>query len=103
MTIMRPPRKTPGADSTVQAVLDARPDAARVLLRHGMACVGCTMAPFETMAEAAREYGVDLPSLLRELRRLPDSGGSPKPRSARRPRREMRPPAAARPEKPVGN
>jgi hybrid cluster-associated redox disulfide protein len=69
---MRPQRKTPDPEATVLAVLDANPAAARVLLRHGMACVGCTMAPFETLAEAAREYRIDLNSLLSELALVPD-------------------------------
>ena len=95
MMIMRPRRKAPDPNSTVQAVLEADPAVARVLLRHGMACVGCAMAPFETLAEAAREYRVDLPSLLAELRGLPDAGRSCAPRRARRnaskPGRQTRP------------
>lgn len=56
-----------GANSTIAELLDAHPAAAEVLLRHGMACVGCTMTPFETLAEAACEYRIDLRSLLIEL------------------------------------
>lgn len=52
---------------TIEAVLDARPRAAGVLVRHGMACVGCVMARFETLAEAAREYHLNVSSLLNEL------------------------------------
>jgi hybrid cluster-associated redox disulfide protein len=59
----------PEADCTIDQLLEARPGAARILLRHGMACVGCPMARFETVAEAAREYRVDLGTLLKELRR----------------------------------
>jgi len=33
-----------------------------------MACVGCATARFETIADAAREYHVDLRSLLNDLR-----------------------------------
>lgn len=50
-------------------MLDACPEAMHILLRNGMACVGCTMAPFETVAEAAREYGLDLSSFIDELQR----------------------------------
>jgi hybrid cluster-associated redox disulfide protein len=66
---------------TIEALLITRPEAARILLRNGMACVGCVMAPFETVAEAAREYRLDLRSLLNELREK-DSGRS-RHRSAR--------------------
>jgi hybrid cluster-associated redox disulfide protein len=57
-------------DWTIEALLDACPEALHVLLRHGMACVGCAMAPFETVAEAAREYGLDLSSFIGELQRV---------------------------------
>lgn len=58
----------PDEHATVEELLKARPGAASVLRRHGMACVGCAMAPFETLAEAAREYRVHLGSILEELR-----------------------------------
>lgn len=54
---------------TMEALLDVHPEAIHVLLRLGMACVGCTMAPFETVAEAAREYGLDLSTFIDELQR----------------------------------
>jgi hybrid cluster-associated redox disulfide protein len=65
---------------TVETLLANRPEAAEVLFRHGMACVGCVMARFETVAEAARVYQVDLRSLLKEMRET----------RAGRPRRETR-------------
>ena len=55
---------------TIEALLDAYPYAARVLIRHRMACVGCTMAPFESVAEAAAEYRVDLDAFLNELKKV---------------------------------
>jgi hybrid cluster-associated redox disulfide protein len=71
---MARPTPRPESDWTIEALLAARPAAARVLLRHGMACVGCAMAPFETLAEVAGVYRADLPTLLRELRALPENG-----------------------------
>ena len=53
---------------TIERVLDACPHATAVLLRRGMACVGCAMAPFETLTEATREYHLDLAEVLAELR-----------------------------------
>jgi hybrid cluster-associated redox disulfide protein len=55
------------ADSTIESLLRQRPDAARIILRNGMACVGCPMAPFETLTKVAREYRLDLRSILDEL------------------------------------
>lgn len=44
------------------------PPAIRVFLNHQMGCVGCSMAPFDTIAEAAANYGVSLPDLLAEIK-----------------------------------
>lgn len=64
---MRGRATEPPVDLTIETLLRIQPNAARVFLKHGMACVGCPMAAFETVAEAAREYGVDLGVLLSEL------------------------------------
>jgi hybrid cluster-associated redox disulfide protein len=56
------------ADETVAALLAREPGAARVLLDHGMHCVGCAIAPFETLAEICLIYGVSVEQLIVELR-----------------------------------
>lgn len=43
------------------------PQVIPALLKHGMACVGCSMARFETLASAAAVYELDLDDLLDEL------------------------------------
>jgi len=47
--------------------LSKRPHGARILVSHRMHCVGCTIAPFETLAEACDVYGISVQHLLREL------------------------------------
>ena len=54
-------------DMTVAELLSGWPAAGPALARRGMACVGCAMAPFETVGEAARAYGVDPDELLRAV------------------------------------
>jgi hybrid cluster-associated redox disulfide protein len=44
---------------TVVDVLVRLPGSARVFARHGMSCIGCPFAPFETIADAATSYGFD--------------------------------------------
>lgn len=56
-------------DVTVAQVLAQRPSAFRVFLRNGMACVGCCLASFETIADAAAAYGLDERRLLHEIDR----------------------------------
>ncbi len=51
----------------VAEVLSSHPVAVSVFLRHRMACVGCLMARFETLEDAARVYGVPLDELCIEL------------------------------------
>ena len=53
---------------SVEEVLRRAPSTARVFMRRGMACVGCALAGFETVAEVAASYGVSEHVLLRELR-----------------------------------
>jgi hybrid cluster-associated redox disulfide protein len=69
---------SPDPGWTIDSLLDHYPRAASVLLRHGMACVGCAMAPFETLADAAREYRLDPAEILAELRRDERRGGGKK-------------------------
>lgn len=54
-------------NDTLTEVLLKRPFAARVLLRYRMHCVGCAIAPFETLAEAGEIYGVSPDELIRAL------------------------------------
>ena len=51
----------------VAELLDHFPETIRVFIRHRMACVGCVMAPFETVAEVADIYGLHIPQFLGEL------------------------------------
>lgn len=53
---------------TVQTVLDAWPGTQSVFIRRRMACVGCDLAPFMTIAEAAAAYGIGPDTLEAELR-----------------------------------
>lgn len=59
---------------TVEQVLERHPSAIRVFLDRRMACVGCTMAPFDTIADCAANYGTSAEGLLADLRsaRAPD-------------------------------
>lgn len=52
---------------TVAEVLERWPATASVFVRRCMACIGCAMAPFDTLAEAAAVYGIALAGLLGEL------------------------------------
>lgn len=55
------------SDERVSALLARNPKAARVLLDHGMHCIGCAIARFETLAEACAIYSIPLERLLSDL------------------------------------
>jgi hybrid cluster-associated redox disulfide protein len=63
---------------TVAETLSRYPGSAAVFGRFRMACVGCVMAPFETLSEAAEVYGVDPQAFLGGLHQaaLTSSGGN---------------------------
>ncbi|MFQ8432815.1 DUF1858 domain-containing protein [Amaricoccus sp. W119] len=44
------------------------PGTVRVFWRRRMACVGCPIAPFHTVADACRDYGLDEAAFRAELR-----------------------------------
>jgi hybrid cluster-associated redox disulfide protein len=67
-------REMVNTDEMVAALLTRHPRAARVLVNHGMHCVGCAIARFETLAEVCAVYGVPVEHILNELRE-----GSPEP------------------------
>lgn len=54
--------------SAVRAIMDASPATVQVFMRHRMHCPGCAMSAFMTVADAARNHGLDAEVLLDELR-----------------------------------
>jgi hybrid cluster-associated redox disulfide protein len=60
----------PASPNEIVARLLARhPAAPRILLNHGMHCMGCAIAPFETLADACAAYDIPVAQLLEELDR----------------------------------
>lgn len=58
----------PELEMTVAELLEEWPACAYVLIERGMACVGCELSIFETLADAARVYGIDAGDFLAALR-----------------------------------
>lgn len=55
-------------DTNVDELLGRFPATARVFIRRRMACVGCEIARFETVADVCRIYRQPLDVILAELR-----------------------------------
>ena len=56
------------AELTVAETLARWPQTIPVFMRRQMACVGCAVTPFETLADVATIYQVDLGQFLNDLR-----------------------------------
>lgn len=63
----RPLRQRITADMNVNEVATKYPQTIKVFFRHGMQCVGCYICGFHNIAESAKQYGVELKSLLNDL------------------------------------
>jgi hybrid cluster-associated redox disulfide protein len=70
---MKQPQLEPGL--IVAEVLARWPQTIPVFLRHRMACVGCAITPFETLAEVAAIYDLELSHFLSELEQIIDQTG----------------------------
>ena len=55
------------AELTVAEVMDRWPQTIPIFFRYRMACVGCPIASFETLAEVTAIYSLDLSRFLNEL------------------------------------
>ena len=62
----------PIAEMTVEAFLTRWPETAEVFNRHNMACVGCPVAPFYTVTEAAEVYNLSPAEFIEELKQAMD-------------------------------
>ncbi|HUO86585.1 MAG TPA: DUF1858 domain-containing protein [Thermoanaerobaculia bacterium] len=61
--------------SNLEELLRDRPALVTFFLARRMACPGCPMARFETLADAARNYHISPEELLAEVRLAAGSAG----------------------------
>lgn len=54
-------------ETRINELLHHYPQTVSVFLRHQMVCVGCWMSKFDTIADAAWNYGLNMESFLAEL------------------------------------
>ena len=65
-------------DATMDEIMHLSPAAIRVVLQHGMLCVGCPIACFHTVDDACREHGADRARFLADLRAAVEGRPAPK-------------------------
>ena len=66
----------PLSEMIIEDVLLQWPQTADVFQRYNMACVGCVMAPFYTVADAIAIYGLSPEPFLADLEHLIDKQSS---------------------------
>ncbi|TPL71529.1 DUF1858 domain-containing protein [Mesorhizobium sp. B2-3-15] len=71
-----------GDDMTMDQIMRRWPLTIRVVIRRGMLCVGCPIASFHTVSDAAREHGLDEVLLRSDLEAAASSGRSAAPMSS---------------------
>jgi hybrid cluster-associated redox disulfide protein len=48
-------------------VVRAHPETIEVFSKHGLHCIGCAVAAFESIAEGASVHGIDIEALITDL------------------------------------
>jgi hybrid cluster-associated redox disulfide protein len=48
-------------------IVQKHPQTIRVFLSHGLMCVGCAAARFESLEQGARAHGIDVDTLVKDL------------------------------------
>lgn len=54
-------------DMSIREVVEAYPQVVPVFIQHGMGCLGCAIASFETIEEGALAHGIDVDQLVKDL------------------------------------
>jgi hybrid cluster-associated redox disulfide protein len=48
-------------------IVDQYPETVSVFISHGLGCIGCAIAQFETLEEGAMAHGIDVEALIKDL------------------------------------
>lgn len=54
-------------NTAIGDVVSKYPQTAEVFAKHGLHCIGCAIASFESVEQGARSHGVDAGKLLKDL------------------------------------
>ena len=54
-------------DMPIGDVVRKYPDTVNVFLSHGLMCVGCAVARFESIRQGAQAHGIDVDTLVEDL------------------------------------
>lgn len=63
----KPKKEEITGDMSIGDVVGKWPETVEVFTKHGMHCVGCAIAAFESIEMGAKAHGMDIDKLLRDL------------------------------------
>jgi hybrid cluster-associated redox disulfide protein len=71
-------------EMSIMEIVQTYPETVPVFMKHGLHCLGCAIAQFETLAQGAAAHRMDLPALLKDLNEVANKGeGKPAPKKAK--------------------
>jgi hybrid cluster-associated redox disulfide protein len=57
-------------DMTLGEVVQKYPETIPIMLEHGLHCIGCHVAAFETIEQGATSHGIDVEKLLKDMNKI---------------------------------
>lgn len=54
-------------DMSIMDIIEKNPNAVAVFQKHGLGCIGCMAAHYETVEEGARAHGLNIDELMKDL------------------------------------
>ena len=54
-------------DTNLSELVNKHPETAEVFMKHGLHCIGCLAAQYETIEQGAKAHGLDIKKLLKNL------------------------------------
>ena len=54
-------------DMSIMAIIEKNPNAIAVFQKHGLGCIGCMAAHYETVEEGAKAHGLNIEQLMKDI------------------------------------
>jgi len=54
-------------DMGIAKIVQTYPETVSVFLNHGLMCIGCAAARFESLEQGAMAHGIDVEALVKDL------------------------------------
>ena len=60
-------------DNTIEEIVTNHPETMMVFMKHGLHCVGCHVAAFESIEQGALAHGINVDELVTDLNKVVSS------------------------------